>query len=520
MGRRKIDIVPIKEYNRRKITLKKRAAGLLKKAMELSILCDCEIGLFVMGEGNTKLMQYTSSDAHSIEELMLKWIQTPGAPEVEKSNADLLYEAPDASKNASTVASDLDDSDEYSDEDEDAARDKPRKAGRARKQGAANAQANAHGDQSAIRQQLAATLMNARHSQLAQQQHMYARAQCGYAQMGGDGAAQVLLYQQQQLQAQAAYGQQQLPPGYEYTQQQPQCYTQLQWCQQHPACYVAASQPQIPRYPQQQVQPQYVQQGAQPNLRIVAPVAYTNNLSVGCFGPTAAASPTCAGPQCGPLLYALGLPVARTNSGGPSSGQMAGQQATGGQPPIGTMLSQQPVRGQQPTEQKPVGQQPVGQVTMGQQPMAGNGGYLSAQMFATPQMLSPVATPAASNMPSCLPSPVAVPLRVCGLGNAGCTHGILSALGPRMMLNSGSAPGISGISQVQETVENGTHDIGSVSGPDNGPVNGPVNGGAHEVGGTVSSLELQQHGVPEPEAAAQQPACPVSLRHTGPQNSR
>ena len=47
------------------ITFSKRKAGLLKKAYELSILCDVEIAV-IMITSNRKLYQYASSNMNSI----------------------------------------------------------------------------------------------------------------------------------------------------------------------------------------------------------------------------------------------------------------------------------------------------------------------------------------------------------------------------------------------------------------------------------------------------------------------
>jgi hypothetical protein len=48
MGRKKIKIEKIGQAKHRQVTFNKRKVGLMKKAMELSILCDCEIVLLVL----------------------------------------------------------------------------------------------------------------------------------------------------------------------------------------------------------------------------------------------------------------------------------------------------------------------------------------------------------------------------------------------------------------------------------------------------------------------------------------
>lgn len=53
MGRRRIHIARITNEKRRRATLSKRRKGLLKKGMELSILCDCEVAVFVMTKDET-----------------------------------------------------------------------------------------------------------------------------------------------------------------------------------------------------------------------------------------------------------------------------------------------------------------------------------------------------------------------------------------------------------------------------------------------------------------------------------
>ncbi|KAG0335996.1 myocyte enhancer factor [Podila horticola] len=65
MGRKKIQIKPIVDERNRQVTFQKRRFGLMKKAMELSVLCDCQIGLIIFNTNN-KLVQYSSHDMDSI----------------------------------------------------------------------------------------------------------------------------------------------------------------------------------------------------------------------------------------------------------------------------------------------------------------------------------------------------------------------------------------------------------------------------------------------------------------------
>uniref|UniRef100_A0ACD5UF43 Uncharacterized protein n=1 Tax=Avena sativa TaxID=4498 RepID=A0ACD5UF43_AVESA len=47
MGRGKVEVRPIENKTRQQVTFSKRRNGLLKKAYELSLLCDAEIALIV-----------------------------------------------------------------------------------------------------------------------------------------------------------------------------------------------------------------------------------------------------------------------------------------------------------------------------------------------------------------------------------------------------------------------------------------------------------------------------------------
>ena len=67
------------------ITFSKRKAGLLKKAYELSILCDVEIAV-IMITSNNKLYQYASSNMNSI---LIRYTDFKD-PDENKTNADIL----------------------------------------------------------------------------------------------------------------------------------------------------------------------------------------------------------------------------------------------------------------------------------------------------------------------------------------------------------------------------------------------------------------------------------------------
>lgn len=64
MGRNKISIEVIKDVRKRQTTFKKRKDGLLKKAMELSVLCDVEIAvvMFTKTSNQNRLFEYSSGN--------------------------------------------------------------------------------------------------------------------------------------------------------------------------------------------------------------------------------------------------------------------------------------------------------------------------------------------------------------------------------------------------------------------------------------------------------------------------
>lgn len=60
MGRGKVELKRIENKINRQVTFAKRRNGLLKKAYELSILCDAEVAL-ILFSNNGKLYEFCSS---------------------------------------------------------------------------------------------------------------------------------------------------------------------------------------------------------------------------------------------------------------------------------------------------------------------------------------------------------------------------------------------------------------------------------------------------------------------------
>ncbi|KAK8588815.1 hypothetical protein V6N13_087710 [Hibiscus sabdariffa] len=65
MGRGKIEIKKIENLNSRQVTFSKRRNGLLKKAKELSILCDAEVGVIIFSSTG-KVYQWSSTSMDHI----------------------------------------------------------------------------------------------------------------------------------------------------------------------------------------------------------------------------------------------------------------------------------------------------------------------------------------------------------------------------------------------------------------------------------------------------------------------
>ncbi|XP_045427952.1 myocyte-specific enhancer factor 2A isoform X7 [Pipistrellus kuhlii] len=88
MGRKKIQITRIMDERNRQVTFTKRKFGLMKKAYELSVLCDCEIALIIFNSSN-KLFQYASTD---MDKVLLKYTEY-NEPHESRTNSDIVEPA-------------------------------------------------------------------------------------------------------------------------------------------------------------------------------------------------------------------------------------------------------------------------------------------------------------------------------------------------------------------------------------------------------------------------------------------
>ncbi|XP_038684915.1 MADS-box transcription factor 6-like isoform X2 [Tripterygium wilfordii] len=77
MGRGKVELKRIENPTNRQVTFSKRRNGLLKKAFELSILCDAEIAILIFSP-SAKLFQFAS---HDMDRTVAKYRTEVGLPQ-------------------------------------------------------------------------------------------------------------------------------------------------------------------------------------------------------------------------------------------------------------------------------------------------------------------------------------------------------------------------------------------------------------------------------------------------------
>lgn len=85
MGRGKIEIKRIENATNRQVTFSKRRGGLLKKAHELAVLCDAQLGVIIFSSSG-KMFEYSSPQSRSeslnlfsfLNKSVLLWIEQMG----------------------------------------------------------------------------------------------------------------------------------------------------------------------------------------------------------------------------------------------------------------------------------------------------------------------------------------------------------------------------------------------------------------------------------------------------------
>jgi len=96
MGRHKIKIKKIEDARGRHVTFNKRKNGLLKKAMELSLLCDAQIALVIFEKREEKtneserlsLVQYATKD---MDDILLRYANKEATQKLSNKDYQRLY---------------------------------------------------------------------------------------------------------------------------------------------------------------------------------------------------------------------------------------------------------------------------------------------------------------------------------------------------------------------------------------------------------------------------------------------
>lgn len=86
--RKKISIRPIPEARKRQVTFMKRKKGLLKKAKELSILCNCEMAVLIFDK-HKQSFQFASGDMEKTLARFEEAVEDPSVQREHKTNADV-----------------------------------------------------------------------------------------------------------------------------------------------------------------------------------------------------------------------------------------------------------------------------------------------------------------------------------------------------------------------------------------------------------------------------------------------
>nr|DAD47707.1 TPA_asm: hypothetical protein HUJ06_017644 [Nelumbo nucifera] len=88
MGRGKIEIKRIENTTNRQVTFSKRRGGLMKKAHELSVLCDAHLGLIIFSSSG-KMYEYCSSQS-SMQQIIERYQKVSGT-RIQEYDNQLVY---------------------------------------------------------------------------------------------------------------------------------------------------------------------------------------------------------------------------------------------------------------------------------------------------------------------------------------------------------------------------------------------------------------------------------------------
>ena len=101
MGKRKIQIQQLSNEKTRQLTLAKRKQGLIKKAMELAILCNADVFIEVAGEDKETTI-FSSSDLKSMSEIITTDIKKSKKSLLFKEDYERMYNSSNVSKKRKT----------------------------------------------------------------------------------------------------------------------------------------------------------------------------------------------------------------------------------------------------------------------------------------------------------------------------------------------------------------------------------------------------------------------------------
>ena len=101
MGKRKIQIQQLSNEKTRQLTLAKRKKGLIKKAMELAILCNADVFIEVAGEDKETTI-FSSSDLKSMSEIITTDIKKSKKSLLFKEDYERMYNSSNVSKKRKT----------------------------------------------------------------------------------------------------------------------------------------------------------------------------------------------------------------------------------------------------------------------------------------------------------------------------------------------------------------------------------------------------------------------------------